>query len=407
MSRSVSEHTDYRYRPTSQVLLKSVSPIFLVASVFIASASFVTSLDRDVESPAITTEMRSCFFVADNDGQVDTRDVLTTLDPTTGVERVLGRTGTDFVEAIAYSPFRSTLYAVDGGDLGSLNLFSGKFSFIGKVGHGTGALGDQTFSDIDGLTVDPATAVLYGSVRKAAGNLLIQINPISGSIVDHAFGITLDYVPIGPLPAGSFIDDLAVNPLDGLLYGVASGANESAIVTIDKVTGAVDHIVDLDVQELEGLTFDGSGTMYGIAGSSNRRVYSIDHATGVATERYRLGVDGNSDYESIDCVTNASLPDPDFAPSDSRAPGDIRIEGAYPVPAQRDVTIRARFTKTLAASLEVYDIRGRRVALIPERVYDAGIHEVDIRVSEFTPGTYNYRWHSRLQDAFGDFVVVR
>ncbi len=348
-----------------------------------------------------------CYLVADNDGRATTRDILTKIDPVTGVETPIGPTGTDFVEAIAFSPFRSTLFAIDGGLLGSLNLQSGKFSPIGKVGHGIGSMGDLTFSDVDGLTVDPRTGVLFGSARLSTGNFLIQINSSTGSIVDHAFGITFDYVPVGPLDPRLFVDDLAVNPLDGQLYAVATDTTRTLLITINKVSGTAEIVTEVDALEVEGLTFDADGVLYGVVGAAGRKVVTIDTATGNVQPVFQLGEGGNYDYESIACVTTGTLPEPDFVPSNSRAPGDIRIESAFPIPASTKVTLRVRFTKTLTASLDVYDIRGRRVWGEPERVFEAGIYDIPVDASRLDPGVYHYRLRSRLQNAYGDFLVAR
>ena len=354
---------------------------------------------------ASTSGPRVCYLVADNDGQPNTRDYLTSIDPTSGNETLIGATGTDFVEAIAYDPFNSELLGTNGGVLGSFNLFSGKFNPIGPVGHGIGSSGDRVFADIDGLAVDPTTGVLYGSVRQTNDNLLIQINPTSGSIVDHAFGITFDYAPIGPLPAGYFVDDLAVSP-SGALVAVATNDTTTLLLSIDKFSGDVLWSKVVEQPELEGLAFDLDGTLYGSVGSTRRKVIRIDPQTGGVEDLFALGINDNADYEAIDCIVSPSLPVPDFAPSNNRAPGDVRVVGAYPNPATSRVTLAVNFTKTLSASLEVFDTLARQRLRVGQQSFTAGYHEVPIDVSGLEPGVYNYRWSSRLQRSYGSFVVA-
>ncbi|MCB0720527.1 MAG: hypothetical protein KDD65_18925, partial [Bacteroidetes bacterium] len=102
------------------------APSILIAIA--ATASMPAVATGQPAYVASTSGPRVCYLVADNDGQPNTRDYLTSIDPTSGNETLIGATGTDFVEAIAYDPFNSELLGTNGGVLGSFNLFSGKFN---------------------------------------------------------------------------------------------------------------------------------------------------------------------------------------------------------------------------------------------------------------------------------------
>lgn len=247
-----------------------------------------------------------CYVVADNANQGI--DSLSRLD---GSQEVfIGQTGSTYVEAISFQPGTGVLFGVDSSKFGSLNLTSGAFSLIGSVGSGDGALGTQFFGDIDGLAFEPYSGVLYASVRRQEEDLLIQIDPATGAAVQNAFGYGATYIVIETFDTGSTVlddvDDIAIDPKDGRLFGIVNeNGTMSRLVTIDKATGAIMDLTDLDVENIEGLGFSADGTLLGVRGDSDQKVVIIDQATGETTVRAQLGANGSSDYESIACLTDA------------------------------------------------------------------------------------------------------
>jgi uncharacterized repeat protein (TIGR01451 family) len=251
-----------------------------------------------------------CYLVADNDGRNNSADEFTFVNKLTGVESVIGGLGTFAVEAIAYSPWASTLYATNQngatGEFGTINLTTGAFTKIGNVGSGTGALGTITFSDIDGLAFDPFSGKLYGTVRRTNEDLLIQIDPATGDAVNNAFGSGVDYLVVAPLLGLDDLDDIAFDPTNGTLYTVINeDGTGSRLATINAATGATTDVVALDVQNVEGLTFDTDGTILGVRGDADTYLVEIDPTTGQTTTRATLGAGDNRDYEAASCITNA------------------------------------------------------------------------------------------------------
>ena len=87
-----------------------------------------------------------CYTVADNGGSSDA-DVLIRIDRSTGTSTaVVGPTGTFNVEGMTFVPGGTTLYAIEGNQLGTLNLTTAAFTSIGSpLGTANGAKGQQLF----------------------------------------------------------------------------------------------------------------------------------------------------------------------------------------------------------------------------------------------------------------------
>lgn len=266
---------------------------------------FGFTVRRPEEKPAL------CYVVADNDNNGPSADVLSKL-PTAGGEIIVGGTGTVHVEAIAYRPSTGTLFAADANRLGKLNLTTGAFTEIGQFGSGHGSEGHQVFGDIDGLDLDPFSGVLFASVRREyKADLLIQVDTSTGKAIVDAFGPGKTYVVIETLVVDGVvlddIDDIAIDTYDGTLYGILNhDGMKSRLVLIDKEDGSVTDVTDLDLENVEGLGFSADGTFLGVAGDTDRKVVVIDPVTGNTTVRAVLGAGGNTDYEAIACLTDAT-----------------------------------------------------------------------------------------------------
>ena len=198
-----------------------------------------------------------CYLVADNDGfNSGSSDGITKLNEVfTEVE--LGLTGTDHIEAITFVSETGTLYGSDDKRFGSLDTTTGAFSYIGDFGSGDGAQGSINYNDIDGLAYDPFTKIMYASVRRGGNDdILIQVDIATGSGIDDAFGPGIDYVVVEKINNLEDVDDIAISSLDGKMYDIQNTAgNDSRLITINKATGATEDIGDLDVPNVEGLTF--------------------------------------------------------------------------------------------------------------------------------------------------------
>ncbi|WP_456427546.1 SdrD B-like domain-containing protein [Rhodocaloribacter sp.] len=266
-------------------------------------------VEDDQASVTLTPVPRSsvdvCYLVADGG------DELTWVVRATGQETDLGPVGVSRIEAAAYRPVTGVLYAADADRLGTLDPATGAFSALGSTfGTGDGAEGSVTFSDVDGLAFDPFTGRLYGAHRRnGPDDLLFVIDPATGAHVPDAFGSGVDYVVVPSTAAVGFqdLDDLAIDPADGRLYAIANnGGTGDRLIRIDKLTGDVTDVGALGQNDMEGLSFDALGQLYGttgaFGGAHKNGYFTIDKTSGTAA--FIAELEAGSDYESIACLTD-------------------------------------------------------------------------------------------------------
>ena len=263
-----------------------------------------------------------CYAIADNDGTPGSPDLLVQVNRNTGAETSIGSLGTANVEAIAYSPFADRLYGTNAGQFGEISTATGTFTAIGSgFSTGDGTLGNVTFSDVDGLHFDPYPGELYGVHRRGNGNdgnndVLFVINRTTGDFIAGAFpdfdgdGSNDDYLEIrsGQAIDRWDIDDLAIDPATGTMYGAANnGGSSDELIEIDRNSGTVTLIGNMGVFDIEGLSFDTSGDLFGSSGTSGtpaNSLFDINKSTGAATLIANLS-DGN-DYEGLACLTDGT-----------------------------------------------------------------------------------------------------
>ena len=244
-----------------------------------------------------------CYVVPDNESHSGSPDYLNYFT-STGTEISLGLTGTANINAMEFVGASNRLFVADMGWFGTLNPSNGVFSPIGEFGSGQGSLGGKTFSDVSGLALDPFTGYLYATVRKTGVDLLIRVNPLTGQAVTNAFGTNMTYVVIPAVSGADEVDDIAIHPTTGVMYGVVNGGGVSRLITIDKETGASTPVAVIDVTTVRGLAFTADGDLYGTLGSTTNEVRHIDLSTGATTLVTTLGLNGAFDYEAISCNIN-------------------------------------------------------------------------------------------------------
>lgn len=281
-----------------------------------------------------------CYAVADNDRYGDA-DVLVKMQ-VNGTTTEIGSqgTGTQSIEAVTFDTQGQTLYAVDGGQFGTIDLETGLFSPIGTgIGIGRGVEGDIELNDIDGLTVDLAAGgLIYATLRRehqepGQYDLLFQINVYTGQVVADAFGAGVDYVPvqIDGYPEFYDVDDIASDPQDGKLYLIANTGDgvRGVLASLEKAngipTGKAIYIGE-NVDDIESLSFssepepDGSYKLYGTTGdggankgadpTNRNRLYELNKLTGAASPQGQLRPpEGNPqhDYEAVSCRTEQTV----------------------------------------------------------------------------------------------------
>jgi subtilisin family serine protease len=245
-----------------------------------------------------------CYASADRGGAYGGDDLLMVVavdnfDPVTNETNLGTGTNTFEVGGLAYRAATSTLYAANGPRLGALNVTTGLFSPLPSVlGGGSGALGEQTYGNVQGMAFDPSTGALYAVVRKDGPDLLIQADPITGAALRDAFGSDVDYLTL--LAEGGFDDltDLVFDPASGALFGIATNGSEYRLVTIDRDTGATTAI-GLIGAPLESLSFAGDGRLFGATGGDTVALYQLSKVTGEASAPRPLNNGRN--YRGLAC----------------------------------------------------------------------------------------------------------
>lgn len=232
--------------------------------------------------------------------------------------------GVTEVETAAFEPGGKRFFAINANELGTINLVTGAFvPKNSKLGIVNGAGGAVTITDADGLSFDPFTGKAFAAVRISGGpDLLIQVDTSTGEAVNDAFGTGIDYIEIHGTGLKDDIDDIAINPTNGKLYGVnnarESGDNtEEFLVEIDKKTGAATILgqltytgpnTGLNVKDVEGFGFTNFGLLVATTGNegpwdTRERMYAVDLSTGNMS--LINGFDSGTDFESCDCLIGA------------------------------------------------------------------------------------------------------
>ncbi len=297
--------------------------LFVTMAISLFASGLVNSRPA-LAAPTMQGFEEDCFAVA------DVQDELVRFNKLTGDTTVIGDTFAPDIEAIAFIPGAARLYAADDNRLGTLNLSSGLFTALPfAMGTGSGSAGDIEFTDIDGLHFDATTSppTLYAVHRREAGpdpDVLFKIDHTTGLHIENAFGTGRDYIEI-EVPTGTpfpyhDVDDLAINPVTGELFGIANygGGLSGLLVIIDKTDGSIEVVGEtypadpepadnLVIDDLEGLSFFNDGRLYGSTGRDidshdANRLWQIDENTGVSTLVGQFS-GGLADIEGLACLT--------------------------------------------------------------------------------------------------------
>lgn len=333
----------------------------------------------------------NCYAVSDEGNP----DMLFIYYKTTDTWVEIGSTDENGIEAIAFNPVNQTLYAVDEDDFGSINLATGEFTaWPTDLGDADGALGEENINDVDGLTYDPYLDIFWGSHRKTGSttpDFLIQIDPITGQHIPDAFGPGVDYVLLDEVYDTEInetvydIDDIALDPQTGLLYGIANQGGEGGMLVIyDKLTGDVNTVVGSfdGIDDMEGLGFFSDGSLFGSTGDNgpdnddNNKYYRLDKTNGDTIESVVIDPTGDEeDFEACDCLSEQ----PNYIS------GDVDLDGSC-------VCMGLTSYPGMVVDL-YYDANGNGIV-------ESGIdYLLDTEIVSLG-GTYNF-----IVTATGDFIV--
>ncbi|MDF1694812.1 MAG: Ig-like domain-containing protein [Saprospiraceae bacterium] len=232
----------------------------------------------------------------------------------------MGSLGATEIETMALSFDGQTIYTANAGDFGTVNSVTGNFNSIGPIGDADGALGTITLDDVDGMAINPTNGYIMAVHRRSSDNdLFFVINPGTGTVEKNYFGPGIDYREI--VGALQDMDDIAFHPVTNELFGVSTVSNSTTfdqIVLIDQYYGTVTPISNLPTCDIEGLTFNDAGVLYGSSGFeecapyTDNTIWEIDYSTttGSVTAIVTLP---EADVEALVCFVSAEEPCNDVA----------------------------------------------------------------------------------------------
>ncbi|MFM9959546.1 MAG: hypothetical protein ACKVZJ_15930 [Phycisphaerales bacterium] len=195
------------------------------------------------------------------------------IDTGTGAATLIGSTGVDRINGIAWNPGNNTMYAYSfDGELYTLNLTTGAATFVA----------DQPVIVPEGdIAIAPT-----GAFHITDANELSILN-----------GVTAAITPIGLM--GTAADDVSglIFGGNGSLYGYAkNGAASDTLVSLNPGTGAATTIGNLGFNanlNVGGLTFGADGVMYLTDGAT---LFSVNPNTGASTF---IGSHGTSQFSGL------------------------------------------------------------------------------------------------------------
>lgn len=233
---------------------------------------------------------------------------LRTLDPFAGTSTLIGLSGVDEIEGLAYDG--TTMYAVEGGNAdGDLyNTSTGASTLVGATGFGA----VRGLALVDDSVFDCTTTVLGADGQGGVPGNLYSFDPLSGALI----------ATVGAV--GYPVTGLADHPVTCALWGVtsptfdaANNPNPGHLITIDKSTGAGALVGDVLAATDAGptdITFTSNGTLYGWSSDTDDLI-TIDLGTGAGT------VVGDSGLASSGVGLAASSSDQLHLAGDGGAPG--------------------------------------------------------------------------------------
>ncbi len=251
----------------------------------------------------------TCYAIAENsDGKLYGWNI-------GGTTNLIGTLGAPNVESMALNFDGTVLYAMDKDQLGTVNLSTGAFTPLGSpLGTMYRDGVSESIDDVDGLAIDSESGLLFAIERKGSSDdILFKINPVTADFVPDAFGAGKDYVVVNS--SNMDIDDIAFSPIDNKLYGVStvsgSGTND-IIIEIDMNTGMPTTVATLPTCDIEGLTFNNAGEMFGTTGADDCQVandrgvlYKINTSNSTVE---RIAQFGHTDVEAVACFVSAPNP---------------------------------------------------------------------------------------------------
>jgi hypothetical protein len=253
------------------------------------------------------------------------------------------------------SAYRTVNHSIYGVDFGSSDLW--RFYPPSAAGGRVAITGGIS---VWGMAYDTQRDVLYGGLEAFGGIQILVIDPTTGAVSSL------------PSMIGFSTRDLAFNPLDQKLYGIASSGGPK-LIRIDRDTGAGSIVGP--VANVVGMDFDpASARLIGIlpsGGATDATLWSIDPSNGASTNLATLP--RSTAWEGISIVPVPSAPTVAVEPSLLPETSLLRV-----VPNPSNGTARLTFSLPVESvvAAAVYDVAGRKLRTIGTGRFPAGVHSM-------------------------------
>jgi len=262
-----------------------------------------------------------CYSVAQNNGAANE---LFGYNEASSKWNKIGKTGTNELKALTYNQISKTLYGIEEGKLGTVDVTNGQFTSFGVVNSGEGAFGTLTLDAIEGLAYDRLVneiLVVHRIPGEGSGtnDVLFKIDPATGLIIKNAMtnpetGSPVDYVIIPTV----FIDDISdmynvsgitINPYTNRLWALHTQDQHTTLSELNKQTGEVEAVLfDLDDEYISDIAINKNGLMYAVTGineidnSKSGQFIDVDFIQSFTTPLGNISTAGTSqNFQSLAC----------------------------------------------------------------------------------------------------------
>ncbi len=162
------------------------------------------------------------------------------------------------------------------------------------------------------------------------------------------------------------------------------------------------------------------GDFYSIGGQVRPCLAAVDDSVGMASAWapqanfpvLSLAQGGSTLYAggsfgSMGLLPTAGIAAVSLPPDPVLTPASFTLAQCIPNPVHTGTTIQYALPAAMVVTMSVYDVMGRRVSTVLDRVLmQAGRHEVPVRADRWKPGVYFYRLEAGSRSATRKMVVV-
>jgi len=337
---------------------------------------------------------------------------ITSNDPVLPVSKIIlqGKGG-------SYLAKPDVIYAASGPDgfgLYTVNASSGMATLNGSYNRGR--------TNVTSLVVKPGTKELFGlSLYDYSLTCVVRLNSEGGDAFESNYiettpiskisfyndstiyisysngdlGVADPETPV-PVPVligntGLPMSSICFNPITNELWATVGNYPE---MTEDRGLYKIRLTPSLDTlrvglsgldQVIKDIAFDSKGNLFGISGNQLIGIDTLDaHVT----------VIGNLGVTNINSIAiSPEVPD-GIETHDENYPTAYKIYQNYPNPFNPTTTISYQIPKQCHVTLKVFDILGREVSVLVDKIQDAGFKTVDFDAGNLAGGIYFYKIHA-------------